>query len=194
MHYKFIDLPKLKEINMKYWKRIKMKDLETIQHKSLKYIKNNRDKFVDAPFSPINFKSFVEAVPEFMSAFEEYDITPVQVSAYIMYSNSDGAAHKDYLTDSARINIPIINCENSWTNFYKLVVPGTEPKVVVNSKGQPYISYSPEDIVLEDRVQIIEPTIIRPLEIHSIEMDDTRVPRITLTVCTRPVPEFLLMD
>jgi hypothetical protein len=179
---------------MKYWKRIKMKDLETIQRKSFEYIKNNKDTFGATPFNPLDFKSFVEAVPELMTAFEEYDITPVHVSAYIMCSNSDGDAHRDYVTDSARINIPIINCENSWTNFYKLVVPGTRAKVTVSPNGQPYLSYSPEDIVLEDRVQITEPTIIRPLEIHSIEMDDTRVPRITLTICTRPVPEFLLID
>lgn len=180
---------------MQYWKRININDLEIIQRKTLEYIKNNRDKFAaNTPFNPIDFKSFIPAVPEFLTAFSEHGLTPTKVAMYIMFSNPDGAAHRDYLTDKARINIPILNCENSWTNFYKLINPESKPKISINAKGQPYQSYDPADIVLEDRVQIIQPTIIRPMEIHSIEMDETRVPRITLTVCTNPMPEFLLED
>jgi len=180
---------------MNYWKRININDLEIIQRKTLDYIKNNRGKFAaNTPFNPIDFKSFILAVPEFLTAFNEHGLTPTTVAMYIMFSNPDGAAHRDYLTDKARINIPILNCENSWTNFYKLINPDAKPKISINTKGQPYQSYDPKDILLEDRVQIIEPTIIRPMEIHSIEMDETRVPRITLTVCTSPMPEFLLED
>ena len=65
---------------------------------------------------------------------------------------------------------------------------------MLNKKGQPYHSYDPNNIIRVDRVQITEPTIIRPLEIHSIEMDETKVPRITLTISTNPTPEFLLED
>lgn len=180
---------------MKYWQRIQIKDLDIIQSKTLNYMKANRSKFVPGtPFNPIDFKSFVQAVPEFLTAFSEHGLKPISVATYIMFSNPDGAAHRDSITDRARINIPILNCENSWTNFYKLIDPSIRPKISVNAAGQPYQSFDPKDIVLEDRVQIIEPTIIRPLEIHSIEMDETKVPRITLTVCTDPMPEFLLED
>lgn len=178
---------------MKYWKRIKLNNLEVIQAKTLDYMKNNRNNFApNTPFQPIDFKEFTEAVPEFMTAFNEHGLTPTSVATYIMFSNTDGAAHRDYLTDRARINIPILNCENSWTNFYRLDNPDVKPKVSINARGQPYQSYDPTDIILEDRVQITEPTIIRPLEIHNIEMDEAKVPRITLTVCTSPMPEFLL--
>lgn len=180
---------------MKYWKRIKMNDLEIIQQKTLEYMKANKHRFAAAtPFQPIDFKSYVQAVPEFMNSFSDYGLTPTTVATYIMFSNPDGAAHRDSITDRARINIPILNCENSWTNFYKLVDPSVKAKISVNARGQPYQSYDPKDIELVDRVQITEPTIIRPLEIHSIEMDETKVPRITLTICTNPVPEFLLED
>jgi hypothetical protein len=180
---------------MNYWKKLKIKDLEIIQNKTLEYMKSNRSKFApNTPFQPIDFKEYVEAVPEFLTAFSDYGLTPRSVAVYIMFSNPDGAAHRDYLTDRARINLPIINCENSWTNFYTLKNPDSKPKISINAKGQPYQSYAPDDIVLVDRVQITEPTIIRPLEIHSIEMDETKVPRITLTICTDPMPEFLLVD
>jgi len=180
---------------MNYWKKIKIKNLEIIQTKSLEYIKNNKDQFsLGSSFQPIKFDDFIKAVPEIMDAFTEHGLTPKTVAAYFMLTNTDGNAHRDSYTDPARINIPILNCENSWTNFYVLKDSSIKPKLMLNKKGQPYQSYDPNNIIRVDRVQITEPTIIRPLEIHSIEMDETKVPRITLTISTNPTPEFLLED
>lgn len=179
---------------MKYWARLKLNNLETIQKKSLDFIKKYKDTLAPTAFNPLDFEKFVQEVPELGQALKEHGLTLTRVSTYIMYDNSGGAPHRDFLTDSVRINIPVLNCENTWTNFYKADDTKTKPTFKVNEKGMPYRSYNMDDIILVDRVQITEPTAIRPLEIHSIEMDESKFPRITLTVCTDPVPEFLLNE
>ena len=124
---------------MNYWKKIKIKNLEIIQTKSLEYIKNNKDQFsLGASFQPIKFDDFIKAVPEIMDAFTDHGLTPKTVAAYFMLTNTDGGAHRDSYTDPARINIPILNCENSWTNFYVLKDSSIKPKLMLNKKGQPY--------------------------------------------------------
>jgi hypothetical protein len=180
---------------MKYWARIKLNDLEAIQAKTIQYLKTNREKFPKGtPFNPLPLVEFMQAVPELETSFAEHGLTINFISAYIMWNNYDGGMHRDSSVDVARVNIPIINCEDSWTNFYVTKVPGEEPLIVLNSKGMPYRPYKPDDVVLVDRVQITEPTIIRPLEIHGIEIDETKVPRVTLTIATDPMPDFLLEE
>lgn len=179
---------------MKYWTRLKLNNLEIIQKKSLDFIKKYKDTLAYTSFNPLDFETFSQEVPELAESLKEHGLTLTKVNTYIMFDNSGGAAHRDFITDSVRINIPVLNCENTWTNFYQLKDPSMKSTVTINPKGQPYRVYNPDDLILVDRVQITEPTAIRPLEIHSIEMDEAKAPRITLTVCTDPVPEFLFNE
>lgn len=172
---------------MKYWARITMRDLDIIQVKTRAYLQTNASEFI-APFSPIRLDDFILHVPEITTAFADHALTVTGIAAYIMWNNSAGGAHRDYMTDAARINIPIAHCAGTWTRFYALREGVPEPDVVVNSMGQPYRPYTWDHLQQMDQVEINQPTVIRPLEIHSIEMDTQRAPRITLTISTDPVP------
>ena len=121
----------------------------------------------------------------------KHNIKPIAVAVYIMRNNSDIAPHKDSTRSNARINIPILNCNDTWTLFYR-GAPNIKPAPLVLPNGVVYIGYHNADIEEVDRVCISEPTIIRPQEIHSVIMQEKNSPRITLTVTCNPDPEFLL--
>jgi hypothetical protein len=172
---------------MEYWRYIPIKDLSTIQAKTIDYLTKNPHT-ITTTFNPLPFEQYTRAVPEILTAIEGH--APRQINVYFMQDNRQGAAHKDQFSAPFRINIPIANCKDTWTCFYRLKdnIKGGVRKQLPN--GEYYEHYPEEHIELVSKVEINTATIIRTQAIHSITMVESRTPRITLTMTMHPTPRL----
>jgi hypothetical protein len=179
---------------MQYWKRIPIDNADVIISKTLEFIKRQQNILDKSqyrgPFINLQHLGYFKEVPEVTTAFHRYGLVLEDANIYLMYSNRDSMPHKDYTDSIARVNIPILNCEKTWTTFYKNV----QAKRLVLPTGAPFYATTNRDYVEVDRVETNQPTIIRISEGHNVIMDDTRSPRIMLTLTFNPDVGLLLDD
>lgn len=171
----------------KYWHTITVQNLESIQTKTWQFIKQTKERY-NSTYNIFPWAEFTEAVPEILTAFDHLDMRVVMVNAYLMKNNQQAQPHKDNTIIPIRVNIPILNTENTWTTFW-------EPKQSLNysgvtlPNGLKYYPYNYEDLEEQTRCEITVPTLIRPMEIHSVEFAESNpTPRITLTLVLDPIP------
>lgn len=179
----------------KYWHRISALHLPDIQAKTLQFITKTRARY-NSSYHMFPWHEFTNCVPEILTMFDHLDMKVVVVAAYFM-DKSDGAGpHRDATSIAIRAQIPICNTANTWTTFWEPKPDSADQ--VTNIKmpnGLIYHHYGYDHIVEQTRCEITEPTLIRPMEIHSVEADaDHCWPRITLTLTVDPIPYALFPD
>ena len=177
----------------KYFAKLNVSNEDILISKSLEFVKSKPDVFyrkkTNASFYEFDVREYLAAVPEMQASMQELGFRCLRAAVYVMYSNVHSSAHRDCLNDQARINFPLLNCKNSYTEFYENVKTfswinpqtGLQSHRVVN-----------DDFVLADRVEMTGATVIRVSEAHNVIMDESTVPRITLTIGVYPNPIFLL--
>lgn len=177
---------------MKYWCYTTVNNLEQVQQRTLEYLTTSgileqskkAQGFMMLP-------KMEQHVPELINLRDDFRF--LGASAYIMWDNSAGLPHRDTTRSRARINIPILNCANTITEFWQCrheesrLTPDLQA-----GNGLPYRGYSWDQIELQTAVCIDQPTVIRVQEIHSIRILGDQVPRITLTVKFWPDVDCLL--
>jgi hypothetical protein len=98
-----------------------------------------------------------------------------------MYDPKHTRMHADGTTDIARINLPLLNCDNTFTHFYS----GYELKKWTNPDTGIY-SYSiinQDEVKLAATVEMKKATVVRIIEPHNVELPPNNpVPRITLSL------------
>ena len=179
---------------MIYYKPIELEYYPIIVHKCLTYIKTI-DKIYNrllpkASWYNLNLISLIKECPEIIVAFKKYELKPVMAAVYVMYDITHTSIHADDFPSQARINLPLLNCENTYTNFYE---SKDEPSKWVNPDSG-VVSYTVVgDYTLVDRVELKQATIIRTKVLHSVDLPlGNPVPRITLTLGFNKDPVFLL--
>lgn len=178
----------------KYWHTITVENLPAIQTKTRQYVQQTKQRY-NSTFHIFPWQEFTEAVPEILTAFDHLDMKVIMVSAYFMISPENGHPHRDNTIMPIRANIPILNTENTWTTFWEPKPNFVDQGGVILPNGLKYYPYNYEDIVEQTRCEITVPTLIRPMEIHSVEMAaDQVMPRITLTLSLDPMPYALFPD
>lgn len=172
----------------KYWHKITVQNLEAIQTKTQAFISKTRDRY-NSTFHIFKWQEFTETVPEILTAFDHLDMKVIMVSAYFMKNNTHGSPHKDSTVMPIRVNLPILNTANTWTTFWEPRPEFVDHGGVMLPNGLKYYPYSREDLIEQSRCEIIDATLIRPMEIHSVEFAETNpTPRITLTLTLDPLP------
>lgn len=182
---------------MKYWKKIKLSNLDIIQKKAHDFFQSEKEKLGDnhmalktmVPVFLFDHANFRQMCPEIDQAFSELGFNIKFIIAYIMFSDYEGAIHIDSGSDRARVNIPILNCNDSKTGFYDNVKLNQE----IFPNGAVFYSVSNLDYTLVDEVTVDEPTVLRISKPHGIKLGASQeVPRITLSVGLDPDPVILL--
>jgi hypothetical protein len=109
-----------------------------------------------------------------------------------MTQNSHSPIHVDGYPQSARINLPLLNCKGSKTVFYS---GGEFNKRTFNSKTSigAWILSGTAGIRTADSVEIDAPTVVLVNEPHAVLMSELS-PRITLSLGFDKDPIFLLKD
>jgi hypothetical protein len=174
---------------MLYYKKLDL-DFNIVAKKTLDYVTSNKNN-ITSFWNHLNFGNFVKNVPEIITMFSSLNITPIRVS--LIVAKKGAGIHRDtYIkgtpTPIARINIPILNCQDSETRFWSTTA---EPKLEFLSNGTPYRYLDEKDCVLESILNLDKPTVLRVTEPHSIVVGK-KVPRISLTVEFEEDIEYLL--
>jgi len=177
---------------MKYYKKIPLDFFDIIVAKSLAYIQKHDDIYYrkkSASFYPLNTTELLTVCPEINLAFANYNIVCNYASAYVTYKTSDNNVHIDDWHHKARINLPILNCKNTYTNFYSNVK--TE-KITNTSTGLSHYKVINTDYILDDAVEMDSATVIMVSQGHKVVMNTDVAPRITLSLGFDKDPVFII--
>jgi hypothetical protein len=112
-----------------------------------------------------------------------------------MHKTSDVKIHIDnykYKNVNARINIPILNTQNTFTRFYTGGIFASVTNPLTNITALRLTDFN--GLKLVDKVEIDKPTVMRVNEPHDILKLNSEIPRITLTLGFDKDPVFLLED
>jgi hypothetical protein len=177
-----------------YFKKIEIPNIDKIVEQSLEFIKKD-SKVYNRELSSyyiLDFKKFSNQCPLVISSLESIGLTPYLVSIFIMYKNDHGPIHIDLLPPYAKVLIPLMNTQGTKTHFY-----GNCNVIRVSNPVSGIKSYRPilsSDISLNATTEVIEPIVIRTSVPHSVEMNETNFPRITMQIETNPDPVKFLSE
>lgn len=177
---------------MIYYKLLNIENIDVIIKKCLLHAKTIDSAYNRRLSSWYNISTLalVNACPELAVGLQKYDLTVWTAALYVMYHPLHSSIHADRYDSQARINIPLLNCSNTYTNFYESdhgMIKWANPKSGV-------ISYNPiGECRLVDRVELKQATIIRTKVLHSVDLPkDNPVPRISLTLGLDKDPSYML--
>ena len=168
---------------MKYYSPIYLEQLDIIQEKVFNIF----------PKSELSSKENLFYIPDNVKVF--FDISELKSNLNAMnwsqYVHSFGfyVINKTYGTpihiDSGNslysFNIPILNCKNTFVNFYKTDKEPVKKSYVAYNKIIDYYSFNPTECVLQDKLEMTTPHVIKVKEVHNVtNIND--LPRITLLI------------
>jgi len=163
---------------MKYYKYIDL-DYKIFAEKMKSYIFSNGEMFKTF-WTQLDSDLILSNIPETSSMFKPYNINVMNISITRSFNtNSLLGLHRDYSEAELRINIPILNCEKSVTNFYYSTV---DPTLEILANGIPYLDYNYKNCTLVDSFCLDRPAILRVKEIHQVVANANYLPRISCTI------------
>ena len=170
---------------MKYYSPIPLENLETIQSKVLDiFPKDELSKDQSFFYIPDNLKTFF-GIPELKSALDNLNWSPYVTSFGFYMVNKTEPSGTPIHTDTGdymySFNIPILNCTNTFLNFYKTDKEPVWGSFVAYDKTISYNSFETTDCILEDRVEMAIPHVIKVKGPHNVT-NLNPLPRVTLLI------------
>jgi hypothetical protein len=172
---------------MKYYSPIQIENLKIIQEKVFKHFpKEDLLKKEALFYIPNNLNVFLN-IPELKAELDKLNWTTYVfgIGFYILGPTDGSHIHVDSNTFNYSFNIPILNCENTFVNFFKT---DKEPKKEVFKLYDTFINYNKfekVDCKLVDQLEMVTPHVINVQEPHNIVNNNIK-PRITLLIRLRP--------
>jgi hypothetical protein len=137
-----------------------------------------------------NLNDALSAMPS-LNIFDDLDIKITKVLFFVLYDNRQCGIHSDSWHNSARINVPVLNCKDSVLQFWSEV----EWYQIINAQGTAVQIGKDGTGKLECEVVIDKPTVVSVNKPHRVVMkNNSAVPRITLSLDFNKCPSFLLTD
>ena len=183
---------------MKYFKHIDLEGWKSATVKVHKFVRDETTILQGRAFWNILTREKHDYCYQQLSpVFERAGFNLLRISFLVLHGEeSDIHQDKDFIPGfpdrMARINLPVLNCEDTETHFYSSI--NWDPIVKTLPNGIKYSFHSPENCKLEGTVTINRPTIIRVRELHSVANHTKIYPRITLTCAVDPDPVYLLEE
>jgi hypothetical protein len=174
LNYKFLDI-----------------EYKHVSEKILEYIKINNVQLRSVLFwHTVDNKHFFNAIPELQQMFDPLNLTVTDVGL-LATSETSGVIHIDTGPETSRINFPVINCENTVTNFYK-----NEGDVIIKHlpNGKSYTYIDPNKCVLIDSYCLTQPTVIRVDIPHQVNVSNPKLLRVVCTVFFKENIDYLLHE
>lgn len=170
---------------MKYYKYLDL-DHTVVCDKIRRYIGKNITPIF---WNHTNRDHMLSKIPELQTMFDPLGIHIRKISILNAWFTGQGTIHIDACDAKVRINLPILNCDNSVTNFYKSNAPLVSS---VLPNGVPYFKIDPSQCELVDSFCLNRPAAIRIGAPHQVEVLSRVVPRISCTIEFEENIEYLL--
>jgi hypothetical protein len=170
---------------MKYYEPIPLNNLKTIQEKVLNvFPKEKLDIKRDNLFYiPNNIDTFLN-IPELRAELDRLGWTPYVLSFafFIVQPTTIGTnVHIDSGELIHSFNIPILNWDNTFVNFYTTTEQPVMQTYVEYDRTINYYKYNPVKCTLVDKLEMTTPHVIKVKEVHNIT-NLGNGPRITLLI------------
>ena len=180
---------------MKYYKYLSDLDWRPVAEKLKWYVLEYDKKplIYDDPRNmaqTVNQLDLHKQVPELSNLFSPLNLTIRNVSFFVS-TTLQNAIHHDGVPENCRINIPVLNCNNSETKFY---VSSQPVPMRHQPNGQPFFSVNREDCTYVDSYFLKCPVILRVNELHQVFQDYTNIPRVACTIAFNENIEHWLDD
>jgi hypothetical protein len=173
-------------IAMKYYKYIDIDYLRVLA--PLQSYVNDNLHLINNYWVNMDKNAIFTAAPDLPKIFEPMNLS-IDSLAVIALFDTVSEIHID-VYKHVRINIPILNCNDSQTKFFKY---SGEPERRYLSNGVPYIWVDPEKCEHIDTLVLNKPAALRVKEPHQV-IAGQQLPRISLTIKFNEVIDYLLDD
>jgi hypothetical protein len=166
-----------------------------VSEKILEYIKiNNIELAPEVFWHFVDNNHFFNAIPELQQMFDPMNLTVKNVGILVTKGRL-GPIHVDTTSvmagDNLRINFPIINCENTLTNFYQSNHTGTTASL---HNGDLFTWFYPNTCKLVDSFELNTPTVIRVNVPHQVNVYNPNLLRVACTVFFKENIDYLLHE
>jgi len=146
----------------RYYKKINIDNLDVIQEKVIALVTD------DFPWKVQFSKDLTEkllTIPELRDNLTKlgYDLDDIVLG--INLSKTGNVIHLDWGQHDYSLNIPILNCKNSYVNFYTSTVEAVPAATTTNR----YYSFKQDTCSLVDRIHVNEPYILNIKEPHNVD-------------------------
>ena len=152
------------------------------------------DEFSDSKsfFVPLSDQNLLKRFPEIQQIFDPINLQVDELALIVYNSQWHNFIHIDDPTDKSRINLPVLNCEKSQTNFYELK-QGKSLKTDPISEDIKNVFYAnPQDCVLLDSFCLNQATALRTNVLHNVTLNSDVFFRVSLTVKFKEDIDYLL--
>lgn len=176
---------------MNYWKIVEIENFRKYAKEFFLYYYNNSNHFKKynnfwTQFKPEYYDEYFNENNRFGKELKKFGSIN-EIAILFLWHKDESTLHIDHTIElnsniKARLNLPIINCEGSYTTFYNI------PKEYVNkfkeSKGgtKTWDSSLKEILSPVTKVELVQPTIIRTSSPHTVIMTGNKFPRISMTI------------
>lgn len=182
--------------NKKYYQYIDLPTWQQVSADILAWITNNTDYTTNKAirgYVATDKARILAELPQIQTMFDSIN-SKVYNMAFIFRNNHIYTEpHYDGVNCSARINLPILNCENTHTIFYELKNNAALHKIY-DSRGNRQLNVKFSDCYEVDRVELNKPLILCINELHGIYVPkENALPRISVSFYVDPDPiSFIL--
>lgn len=180
---------------MKYYKFIELPGWQTTAQTLLDYFENQTDIIKNKIFWNVltvdNHKIVFDKVEQLLSP---YNLKVKRAILLVIFNDSIPIHQDNNYSPVARINIPLLNCENSFTNFYTSSDHPETNNDFLPDTGTPYIAHRPEKCILEDQIEVTTPVVMNVQSVHNVVTNNPIRPRIMLSIQTTPDAGILLEE
>jgi hypothetical protein len=171
---------------MKYYSAIHIENLKSIQEKVFEHFPKEELLKRESLFYITDNLNIFLSIPELKAELDKLNWTPYvfSIGFYIIAPTTGTHIHLDSNSFNHSFNIPILNCENTFVNFFKT---DKEPKKEVYKLYDTFVNYyrfDPVDCEVVDQLEMVTPHVINVQEPHNVVNKNSK-PRITLLIRLR---------
>ena len=176
---------------MQYYKYLDI-DCSAASPKLAKYVYDNSVQIFqdqkNSSWASVNTEDVLDKVPELIEMVRPLNIT-IKYLAFFITDLQINTLHIDADTQSnCRINIPVLNCENSETRFFTIT---EEPVLTKQKNGIPFLMLNPLACTQVDKFELTRPVVFRNNQPHQVVTYNEIQPRISCTIGFHEDLEFL---
>lgn len=132
-------------------------------------------------WTPLDTQQTIDQIPELLTVFEPLKLTISRISIITcIYHKSN--IHRDVSPFASRMNIPVLNCEQSTTSFFVCDESYQGEKREFSAKSVHWI-FDENKCTEVDSFTLTKPTLLRVQELHQVRINpNSRMPRISCSI------------
>ena len=151
-------------------------------------IRENLINDIKISYRQLNIDTISKEIPELIDMFKPIGLDIISIAIFVCYYKT-GSIHIDNTTTPCRINFPVLNCEDTVTNFFKVTSP---PTIKKQTNGLLFHQFDAKNCEVVDKMYLTKAAVMRVLEPHQVIVEHENYPRVSCTVAFQQDISYLL--